>query len=104
MIQFQNTLSFAQQLDKEDSLSRFRDAFYLLKKNDKHVIYLCGNSLGLQPKSVKAAIEQELKDWAELGVEGHFDGNIQEVVIYSTDQSTNRTGMQTNINSFYSIY
>jgi hypothetical protein len=37
-------------------------------------------------------------------VEGHFDGNIQEVVIYSTDQSTNRTGMQTNINSFYSIY
>jgi kynureninase len=74
MIQFQNTLSFAQQLDKEDSLSRFRDAFYLLKKNDKHVIYLCGNSLGLQPKTVQAAIEQELKDWAELGVEGHFDG------------------------------
>ena len=71
---FENTLSFAQQLDKEDKLSHFKDQFHLLKKDGKPIVYLCGNSLGLQPKSVKSAIDQELKDWAELGVEGHFDG------------------------------
>ncbi|MGH9495588.1 MAG: kynureninase, partial [Candidatus Sulfotelmatobacter sp.] len=37
-------------------------------------LYLCGHSLGLQPKTVRAYIEQELKDWADLGVEGHFHG------------------------------
>ena len=71
---YENTLTFARQTDKQDPLSKFRKQFHLLKKNEKHVIYLCGNSLGLQPKKVKAAIDQELKDWAELGVEGHFDG------------------------------
>ncbi len=73
-MKFENTLAFAQQLDKEDKLAHFRNEFYLLKKDGKPVTYLCGNSLGLQLKTVKAAIEQELKDWAELGVEGHFDG------------------------------
>lgn len=70
----QNTLSFAQQLDKEDPLSSFRNEFHLPQKDGKPLIYLCGNSLGLQPKSARAAIDQELKDWAELGVEGHFRG------------------------------
>lgn len=73
-MQFENTLAYAQQLDKEDSLSKFRDEFHLLQKDGKPAVYLCGNSLGLQPKKVRAAIDQELKDWAELGVEGHFDG------------------------------
>ncbi len=35
-------------------------------------VYLVGNSLGLQPRSVRAAMERELEDWARLGVEGHF--------------------------------
>ncbi|MBW7844707.1 MAG: kynureninase [Bacteroidia bacterium] len=73
-MQFHNTLDFAKQLDKEDILANFRNEFHLLYKNGKPIIYLCGNSLGLQPKNVKAAIDQELKDWAELGVEGHFEG------------------------------
>lgn len=71
---FENSLTFAQELDKQDSLAYLRDEFHLLKKDGKPAIYLCGNSLGLQPKRVSAAIEQELKDWAELGVDGHFDG------------------------------
>jgi PKD repeat protein len=33
-----------------------------------------------------------------------FDGKIQEVVIYASNQSSNVVGMQTNINSFYNIY
>jgi kynureninase len=71
---FENTLPFAQWMDANDKLSGFRNEFHLLQKNNKPVIYLCGNSLGLQPKNVKNAIEQELHDWATLGVEGHFKG------------------------------
>jgi len=59
-------------LDKNDQLSRFRERFYIPKDTDgADVIYLTGNSLGLQPKSTRAFIEQELDDWARLGVEGH---------------------------------
>jgi kynureninase len=71
---FENSLAFAQQLDKQDSLAHFRNEFHLIKKDGMPMVYLCGNSLGLQPKSAKAAIDQELNDWAEMGVEGHFDG------------------------------
>lgn len=71
---FEHSLEFAKNLDKQDTLASFRNAFHLLQKNGKPIVYLCGNSLGLQPKNVKAAIDQELKDWAELGVEGHFEG------------------------------
>lgn len=73
-MQFENTLTYAKQLDQEDSLAAFRNEFYIPEQNGAPVIYLCGNSLGLQPKSARAAIEQELTDWAELGVEGHFKG------------------------------
>jgi kynureninase len=72
-MRFENTLSFAQQLDANDKLTHFKHQFHLLTHNNKHVVYLCGNSLGLQPKSVRAAIDQELNDWAKFGVEGHFD-------------------------------
>lgn len=63
----------ALQLDREDELSRFRESFHIPKHlTGEESIYLCGNSLGLQPKQTKSYIDQELKDWAELGVEGHF--------------------------------
>jgi len=71
---FENSLAFAQQLDKQDSLAHYRNEFHLIKKAGTPMVYLCGNSLGLQPKSARAAIDQELNDWAEMGVEGHFDG------------------------------
>jgi kynureninase len=65
--------SFAQQLDKADSISHFREKFYIPKQpNGAEVLYFTGNSLGLQPKTVREYIEQELKDWETLGVEGHF--------------------------------
>lgn len=60
-------------LDETDPLKTFRDKFYIPKTPDgKQVIYLCGNSLGLQPKIARSYIEQELEDWAKLAVEGHF--------------------------------
>lgn len=69
---FQPGLSFAKQLDASDELRSFRNEFLIPPHQGAESIYLCGNSLGLQPKTVKARIEQELKDWATLGVEGHL--------------------------------
>lgn len=70
---YQPTLTFARRADKDDPLRAYRDRFHHpLRPDGTPYIYLCGNSLGLQPKSVKAAIEQELTDWANYGVEGHF--------------------------------
>ena len=69
---FENSLSFAQSLDASDRLASFRERFYFPQHNGKDMLYFTGNSLGLQPKSVRASINQELEDWATYGVEGHF--------------------------------
>lgn len=69
---FQNTLDFARRCDAEDPLGKFRERFIFPKHNGKNVIYFTGNSLGLQPVTARQHIEQELEDWANLGVEGHF--------------------------------
>jgi kynureninase len=51
----------------------YRDRFYIPPAADgRECAYLCGHSLGLQPKSVRGYVERELKDWELLGVEGHF--------------------------------
>lgn len=68
-----NTLSHAHSLDASDELRSYRDRFHMPKqKNGDPFVYLCGNSLGLQPKNIEANIQQELVDWQNLGVEGHF--------------------------------
>jgi kynureninase len=65
--------AFARYLDETDPLRHFRDAFLIPKRPDgTPVLYFCGHSLGLQPKRARALIEEELDDWAQLGVEGHF--------------------------------
>ena len=68
-------LEHARQLDASDELAPFREQF-IFPTNDRgeRLIYLCGNSLGLQPKGVRARLETELEDWGRLGVEGHFHG------------------------------
>jgi kynureninase len=71
---FENTLEFAQKLDKEDPLNRFREKFYFPYINGKESIYFTGNSLGLQPKTAQDYILNDLEDWANYGVEGHFHG------------------------------
>ncbi len=76
---FENTLTFAQELDRKDPLAHFRSRFHIPQHNGKDTIYFCGNSLGLQPKSAKAHIERDLKNWETLGVEGHFTGEYQWV-------------------------
>ncbi|MCC6684190.1 MAG: kynureninase [Bacteroidia bacterium] len=74
MTAFQNSLQYAQQADRDDTLHAFRSRFLFPQHNGKNAIYLTGNSLGLQPVTARAAVEQELNDWATYGVEGHFEG------------------------------
>ena len=63
---------FARQLDHEDPLRDFREKFSLpLGKGGEPVIYFAGNSLGLMPKSARQILDDELDNWARLGVDAH---------------------------------
>ena len=61
-------------LDEADPLREFRSEFHIPRHGDAEQAYFCGNSLGLQPRAVRGALIDELDDWANLGVEGHFLG------------------------------
>lgn len=69
---FENTLEFAQKLDLQDPLKKYKDQFFFPEINGKKVIYFTGNSLGLQPKKAKIYVDEIMDDWANLAVEGHF--------------------------------
>lgn len=71
-MQFENSLAFARKLDRTDPLKKFRSLFHLPKVKGKTALYFTGNSLGLQPKSTRQFLTEELADWAQLGVEGHL--------------------------------
>jgi kynureninase len=71
---FENSLSFAKQLDSEDELRTFRPLFLIPPHDRGEAIYFLGNSLGLQPKRTKPAIEMVLAQWQTLGVESFFKG------------------------------
>ena len=71
---YQPTLEFAKKMDQEDPLAHYRSQFHIPKDpNGNPWLYFCGNSLGLQPKTTQQYIQQELNDWADFGVEGHFE-------------------------------
>jgi kynureninase len=71
---YENNLDFAIQKDQEDPLKNYRKEFLIPTNNEgKELVYLCGNSLGLQPKKTSNYLQQELNDWAKFGVEGHTD-------------------------------
>ncbi len=74
-VPFRPDEAFALDLDAQDPLRRYREQFLIPPHADgTPLIYFCGHSLGLQPRAVRGLIEQELDDWARLGVEGHFRG------------------------------
>lgn len=60
--------------DATDPLHALRSEFLIPRHGSGEQRYFCGNSLGLQPRAVRAALLQELDDWARLGVEAHFRG------------------------------
>lgn len=71
---YENSLDFARQADAHDPRHHFRQRFHIPMIHGKEAIYLCGNSLGLQPKSAREVIEKDLLHWEKLAVEGHFTG------------------------------
>ncbi|KPQ15550.1 MAG: kynureninase KynU [Algoriphagus marincola HL-49] len=73
-LSYSYTEAFAQEMDQNDSLRKFREHFFFPKVNGQEALYFCGNSLGLQPKSVKDYLNKELNNWAEMAVDGHFHG------------------------------
>ena len=70
-MQFESTLKYAEYLDNQDPLYSLKNKFYFPSSNP---IYLCGHSLGLQPKQTYNYVKDELNAWEELGVEGHLNG------------------------------
>ena len=68
--------SWALAADASDPLAEFRGEFLIPPHADGEVLYFCGNSLGLQPRGARAAVNAILDDWSTYGVEGHFRGNF----------------------------
>ena len=69
---YEPTLEFARQCDAADPLAAYREQFHFPELGTREMAYFSGHSLGLQPKTVRAAVELELDEWARYGVEGHF--------------------------------
>jgi kynureninase len=95
LIKLENSLNFAKQLDQKDSLSEYRNLFHIPKdSHNNDLIYFCGNSLGLQPKSTKSFIDKEMKDWANLGVKGWSNAKNPwlEYHSYLTNEMANIVG------------
>jgi kynureninase len=64
---------FALAMTARDPLADYRNRFHVPQiPGGADCVYLCGHSLGLQPKTARGYVERELEDWAKLGVEGHF--------------------------------
>ncbi|HEV2467671.1 MAG TPA: kynureninase [Candidatus Sulfotelmatobacter sp.] len=92
---FQSGEQFAAETDSHDPLASFRQRFFIPKtKTGVDSVYFCGHSLGLQPKTAQSYLEQELRDWAELGVEGHFHARNPWLPYHRllTEQTANLVG------------
>jgi kynureninase len=69
---FEATLEFARRADQSDPLREFRARFALPRDaRGAELIYLAGHSLGPLPLAARTVVNQELDDWAKLGVLGH---------------------------------
>ena len=70
--EFKNTRAFARELDSNDPLKAYREAFHFPVMNGREVLYFTGNSLGLQPRISQHYVDEVMTAWKELAVEGHF--------------------------------
>ncbi len=67
--------AFAREMDAADPLREVRSLFHIPPSpKGGECVYLTGNSLGLQPKTTRAMVEQELNDWQRLAVDAHLHG------------------------------
>ncbi len=86
---FENSRSFAKTLDQDDPLGSYREKFHYPKnENKENVIYFSGNSLGIQPKSVRKYVEKELYVWEREGLLGQHSRwhNFHERLIENTSR------------------
>jgi kynureninase len=81
---FEPTAVFAAQMDANDPLASFKSMFHFPGHGENNVIYFCGNSLGLQPKTAMSAIEIELKTWRNLAIGGYFGGTNPWLTYHET--------------------
>ena len=74
----------AQALDAADPLAAWHDRFVLPRdaRDGRELVYLCGHSLGAQPVLATEYVEEVMRDWRSLGVEGHFDAPASVDVSY----------------------
>jgi kynureninase len=117
-MQYENSRTYAQSLDQEDPLKNYRSQFHIPQHSGKDSIYFTGNSLGLQPKSTRKYVEEELKSWEDRGVEGHFEGarpwmyyhkflkkQLAKIVGAKEEEVVSMNGLTTNLHlmmvSFY---
>ena len=70
-----HSIEHARSLDQADPLAPFRDQFWIPQHDQQDCVYLVGNSLGLQPKTVAGVVQSELEKWQQLGVRGHFESD-----------------------------
>lgn len=107
---YKATPEFAQLKDEQDPLAQFREKFYFPQINGEDVIYFCGNSLGLQAKTVEAAVQQELSDWRNLGIAGfltaknpwmyyqeYFKKSLSKIVGCKEDEVTVMNSLTVNL-------
>src|SRR5579863_1716251 len=64
---------YAAEQDRADPLAMYRGRFHIPQHQGQDEVYLCGNSLGLQPRDTARYIQEELEDWQRLAVKAHFD-------------------------------
>ena len=74
---FRTGAACAREMDAQDPLAGFRDRFHIPESSaGGEAVYLCGNSLGLQPKATAEYVAAELDSWARRAVRGHFEGDF----------------------------
>jgi kynureninase len=98
-MEFSADENFAIEVDADDPLRHFRERFHIpAGKDGEPLIYLCGNSLGLMPKTARGVVEQELDDWAHLGVDAHLGGTTPWYSYHETlrDPTARLVGAQPN--------
>lgn len=94
-LRFEAGEGFASAMDARDPLAHVRNKFCFPRaKTGQDGVYLCGHSLGLQPRTASAYMDQELRDWADFGVEGHFHAKNPWVHYHRllTDQTAELVG------------
>jgi hypothetical protein len=78
--------------------------------NQRGIVYynstttLQNNTSTLTPSTSPASANLTIGRRAAVDGTEYLNGYISEIIIYNSDQSSNRTGIETNINSYYGIY